>query len=105
MGIVRHRLTVEAKPIDGFHSGSVNAHVFHFGNEVQNVAAMVTFAETVPDILAHTDSELRRIAAFVDRAGTAQAVSAPFESVEKTVMLEQLLHGDGRFNGLEINKR
>src|SRR6266404_2146406 len=83
----------------------MNAYVFHPGDEIQDVAAMFAFAETVPDILADAHPELRRVLAFVDGTRPAQAISASFEPVKQAVMLEHLLHGDGRFDGLEVNKR
>jgi hypothetical protein len=81
------------------------AYIFHPGDEIQNVAPMFTFAETVPDIFTDAYPELRSIAAFVDGTGPAQAVSALFELVNESVMLEHLLHGDSRFDGSEVNKR
>jgi hypothetical protein len=66
---------------------------------------MLAFAETVPDVFAQTHPELRRIAAFVDGTRTIEAVSAPFELVEKFIVLKDLLHGDGRFDGPEIDKQ
>jgi hypothetical protein len=65
---------------------------------------MVAPAETVPDVLAHAYPELSGVAAFVDRARTAQAVTAPFEPVDETVMFKDLLHGDGRFHSFEVNE-
>lgn len=92
------------KPLDGFDCRRVNAHILHPCDEVQGVAAMFALAETIPCVFADADTELSRIAAFVDRAWTAQPVSAPFEFVQETVMIEHLLHGDGRFDGSEVNE-
>jgi hypothetical protein len=66
---------------------------------------MLAFAETIPDVLAEADAELRRVAAFVDGTGAAQTVGAPFEPVKDAIVFKHLLHGDGRFDGLEVNKR
>jgi hypothetical protein len=82
----------------------VDAHVFHLGDEVEDIAAATAFAETVPDVLADTDPELCRVAAFMDGAWTAEAVRATFEFVQNAVMLQDLFHGDGRFDGFEVNE-
>jgi hypothetical protein len=82
----------------------MNAHVVHLGDEVEGVAAVFALAETIPDIFADADAELRRVAAFVDRTRAAQAVTAPLELVQEAVVLKHLLHGDGRFDGLEVNE-
>ena len=65
---------------------------------------MLAFAETIPDVFADAHPELRRVAAFVDRTRAAQAVSAALELVEEAVVLKHLFHGDGRFDGLEVNE-
>src|ERR1035441_2204525 len=62
-----HGLRVESKPLDGFEGRRMNACVLHLGDEVQDVAAMFAFAETVPNVLADAHSELCRVAAFVNR--------------------------------------
>ena len=49
--------------------------------------------------------ELGRVAALVDGARAIEAVRAAFELVEQAIMLKHLLHGDGRFDGLEVNER
>jgi hypothetical protein len=41
----------------------------------------------------------------VDWAWSAQAISGFFEAVEKAVMLQDFLHTDGRFDGLEVNEQ
>ena len=76
-----------------------------FSNEVQDVPAMLALAETIPDVLADAHPELRRVAAFVDGTRAIQAVRAAFELIEDAIMLQDLFHGNGRFDGLEINKR
>ena len=83
----------------------MNAHVLHPGDEVEGVPAVLALAETVPDIFADADPELRRVAALVDGTRPAQAVGAPFELVQDPVDVKHLLHGDGRFDGLEVNER
>ena len=100
-----HGFWIETKPLDGFEGCRVDARVLHPGDEVQDVAAVFAFAETVPNVLADAHPELRRVAAFVNRTRPIQAVSASFEPVEQTVVLQHLLHCDGRFDGLEVNKR
>ena len=104
LGIGRHGLRVEIEPFDGLDGGAVNAHVFHPRNEIENVAAAFALAETIPDILAQAHPKLGRVLAFVDRTGTAQAVAASFESVEDVIMNEYLLHGQGCFDGPEVDK-
>ena len=66
---------------------------------------MLALAETIPDVFAHAYPKLRRVAALVDRARAAQAVCTPLELVQKAIVFKNLLHGDGRFDGLEVNKR
>src|ERR1035437_10175905 len=61
-----HGLWIETKPLDGFEGCRVDARVLHPGNEVQDVAAMFAFAETVPDVFTDAHPELRRVAAFVN---------------------------------------
>jgi hypothetical protein len=92
------------KPLNGFVGCGENAHVVHPGNEVQDVATVLAFAEAIPDVFADAHPELRRVAAFVNGTRTAQAVGAPFELVEDAIVLKHLFHGDGRFDGLEVNE-
>ena len=83
----------------------MNAHVLHLGDEVEGVAAVLAFAETIPNVFAYAYPKLCRVAAFVDRTWAAQAVAAPLELVQDAVVLKHLLHGDGHFDGLEVNER
>ena len=103
-GSRRHGLRVETEPFDGLQGRRVDAHVFHPGDEVQDVAAVFALAETVPDVFADAHPELRRVAAFVDRTRTVKLSAAPLELVKQAVVLKHLLHGDGRFDGLEVNE-
>src|ERR1051325_4759952 len=105
VGTCRHGFWIKMKPFNGLESRCVNGDVLHPSNKVERVAAMLAFTETVPDVFTDAHPELRRIAAFVDRTRPTQAVSAPFEPVQETVVLQHLLHGDGRFHGLEVNER
>ena len=82
----------------------MDAHVVHPGDEVEGVAAVLALAETIPDVFADAYPELRRVAAFVDRTRAAQAVCAPLELVQEAIVFKNLLHGDGRFDGLEVNE-
>jgi hypothetical protein len=82
----------------------MDAHVVHPCDEVEGVAAVLALAETIPDVFADTDAELRRVAAFVDRTRAAQTVCAPLELVQEAVVFKNLLHGDGRFDGFEVNE-
>ena len=63
-------------------------------DEVQDVAAVLAFAEAIPDVLFSINPELRGVAAAVDRAWPAQAVAGAFERVENTVVLQDVFHGD-----------
>jgi len=83
----------------------VNAHVFHPGDEVEDVPAVLALAETIPDVFAYAYPKLRRVAAFVNWTRAAQAVAAPLELVQDAVVLKDLFHGDGRLDGLEVNER
>src|ERR1017187_2754109 len=103
--LCRHGRGVETKPLDGFEGRRMDACVLHPGNEIQDVASVFALAETVPDVLTDAHAELCRVAAFVNRTRPIQAVSASFEPVEQTVMLQHFLHCEGRFDGLEVNKR
>src|ERR1035437_2556133 len=103
--LCRHGLWIETKPLDGFEGCRMNACVLHPGDEVQDVAAVFALAETVPDVLTDTHPELCRVAALVNRTRPIQAVSTSYEPVEQTVMLQHFLHCEGRFDGLEVNKR
>ena len=100
-----HSFGIEMKPVYGSKSSRVDAYAFHSGNEVEHVAALFAFAETVPDIFADADTKLGGIASAVNGARSAQAVSGFLEPVSETVVIEHLLHGDGRFYGLEVNER
>jgi NAD(P)-dependent dehydrogenase (short-subunit alcohol dehydrogenase family) len=82
----------------------VNVHILHPRYEVENITAAFTLTETVPDIFAHAHPELGRVLALVNGAGTAQAIPAPFEPVEDIIVDEHLLHGNGRFDGPEVNE-
>ena len=104
-GLPRHGLGVEMEPFNGFERRRMNAHVIHPGDEVEGVAAVLALAETIPNVFADAHPKLRRVAAFVNRTRAAQAVAAPFELVQDAVVLKHLLHGDGRFDGLEVNER
>src|ERR1035437_3188778 len=103
--LCRHGHWIETKPLDSFEGCRMNACVLHPGDEVQDVAAVFALAETVPDVLTDTHPELCRVAALVNRTRPIQAVSTSFEPVEQTVMLQHFLHCEGRFDGLEVNKR
>jgi hypothetical protein len=83
----------------------MDADLLHLGDEVEGVSAMLALAEAIPDVFGRANPELRRIRAFVEGTRATKAVPAPLELVEDTVMFQDLLHGDGRFNGLEVNKR
>ena len=83
----------------------MDAHLLHPGDEVEHVAAVFAFAETVPNILAQAHTKLRGVLPLVDGTRPAQAVAAPLELVQEAVVLKHLLHGDGRFDGLEVNER
>ena len=82
----------------------MDAHVIHLGDEVQDIPAVFALAETVPDVLADTDPELRRIAPLVDGTRTIQTVRPALELVEDAVVLQDLFHGNGRFDGFEVNE-
>jgi len=100
-----HGFGIELKPLDGFDRRRVDAHVFHSCDEVERVAAVLAFAEAVPEVFADGDPKLCGIVPFVDRTRPTEAVSAAFERVQETVMVEDLFHGDGRFDGFEVNEQ
>jgi hypothetical protein len=83
----------------------MNAYILHPGDEIEDIAAAVAVTETVPYILTEAYTKLRGIAAFVNGTGATQAISASFEFVGETIVSKDLLHGYGRFHGLEVNKR
>ena len=83
----------------------MDAAFLHFLDEVEDVAAMLALAETIPEVLAEAHPELGRVAALVDRARPIQAVARAFELIEQAIVLQDLLHGDGRLDGLEVNER
>src|SRR5437667_12065255 len=104
-GFDRHGLGIETEPFHGFESRRMKAHAFHERDEVEDVAAPFAFAEAVPDIFAYAHPELSRVLAFMNWAPPAQAISGFLEPVKPTSMLEHLLRGDGRFDGLEVDER
>jgi hypothetical protein len=65
---------------------------------------MFAFRKAVPDVFAQADAELRRVAAFMDGTRPIQAVGAGLEFIEDAVVRKHLFHGDGRFDGLEVNE-
>jgi hypothetical protein len=65
---------------------------------------VLALAETIPDVFADADTELRRVAAFLDRTRAAQTVCAPLEPVQEAIVFKNLLHGEGRFHGFEVNE-
>ena len=81
-----------------------NQVTLHPGDEVESVSAMLALAETIPDVFADANAELCRVAAFVDRTRAAQTVCAPLELVQEAVVFKDLLHGDDRFYGFEVNE-
>ncbi len=83
----------------------MDAHIFHVNDEVEDVPAVLAFAETVPDVFANAHPELCRVAPFVDGARPVQTVGAALELVHETVVLKHPFHGDDRFDGLEVNER
>jgi hypothetical protein len=83
----------------------MNTHVIHPGDEVEDIAAVLALAKTIPNIFAYAYPKLRRVVPFVDWTRAAQAICAPLELVQDAVVLKHLLHGDGRFDGLEVNER
>jgi hypothetical protein len=98
------RVRIKAKPFNGLVGGGMNADVLHFSDEVEGVATMFTFAETVEDIFAGADAELRRVAAFMNGTWAGQTIATAFELVEEAIMFQDFLHGDGRFDSLEVNE-
>ena len=83
----------------------MDADLLNFRDEIERVSAMLALAEAIPDVLAGANAELCRIRALMDGARSVEAVPAPLELVEDTVMFQDLLHGDGRFDGPEVNER
>ena len=68
--------SLELEPVDQEKSGGSGFHVFHGGNEVQDVAAGLA-RKAVVGVLLEADSELSRTMASVDRAGALEAVASP----------------------------
>ena len=99
-----HGFGIEMEPFDGFQGRRVDAHVLHLGDEIEDIPAMLAFRKAVPNILADAHSKLRRIAASVDGARAVQAVGSTLELVHEAIMLKDLFHGDGRFDGPEVNE-
>jgi len=83
----------------------VNGHVLLFGDEVQDVAAVLAFAEAIPEVFFGINPELRGVAAAVNRARSAQAGAGAFERVENTVVLQHVFHGDSGTNFPKIYER
>jgi len=83
----------------------VNGHVLLFGDEVQDVAAVLAFAKTVPEVFFGINPELRGIGAAVNRARPAQAVAGAFERVEDTVVFQHVFHGDSGTDFPKIYER
>jgi len=72
----------------------MDGRFFHFGDEVEDVPAVLAFAEAVPDVLAETHPELRWVAAFVDGARAVQAVGTALELLDEAVVRQHLFHGE-----------
>src|SRR5688572_23751265 len=95
----------DVEPLDGKVCGFVDADALFLRNEVEDVAATLTFAEAFPAIFAQRDAKLRRVVAFVQGTAARKAVvAADAEFLLETVMLKDLLHGDRRFDGAEVNE-
>jgi hypothetical protein len=92
------------KPFDGLERSGMDAHIFHLSDEIQGVPTLFALAEAVPDILPRAHPELCRAGTFMDRTRAIEAVSAPLEPVREAIVFQDLLHGDGRFDGLEVNE-
>ena len=73
------------------------------GATVEGIAAAFACAETVPTILRETHPELRGILPVVKRAWPAEAVTAAFETLGETVMVNDLGNRDGSLHRLEIH--
>jgi hypothetical protein len=95
----------DIEPFTGFNGRVVNGHILFFGDEVQDVAAMLAFAEAIPDVFFGINPELRGVAAAVNRARPAQAGADAFEGVENTVVLQDVFHGDSGTNFPKIYER
>jgi hypothetical protein len=95
---------IEVEPFDGFERRRVDAHFFHLGDEIEDVPAVLAFLKQFQMFFADADAELRRVAAFVDGTRAVQAVGTALELVHEAVVFQHLLHGDGRFDGLEVNE-
>ncbi len=95
---------INLKPFHCLERGGVNRDVLHFCDEVERVAAVFAFAETVPNVLADAHPELRGVVSLVNGAWTAQVVPAAFELVQQVVVFKNLLHVDCRFDSLEVNE-
>jgi hypothetical protein len=72
----------------------VNGQVFHPANEVEGVSAVFALAKAIPDVFSVSTRNWVFIGAFVDGAGTGQAMAGAFEGAEQFVMLQHLFHGD-----------
>ena len=95
----------DVEPFTGFDGRFVNGQVLFFGDEVQDVATVLAFAEAIPEVFFGINPELCGVAAAVNRARPAQAVAGAFERVEHTVMLQDLFHGNSGTNFPKIYER
>jgi hypothetical protein len=92
------------EPLDGLLGRRVGTDAFLAGDEIEDVAAMTTLPETVPEVLADADPELGGVRSLVKGTTTAEAVAAPFHRFEDAVMFEDTLHRNGLPNRTEIDQ-
>ena len=83
----------------------MDGKIFHPANEVEGVATVLAFTETIPDVLFEIDAELCFVGAFMDRARAGQGMATAFEGIEQSVLCQHLLHGDPGTDVPEIDER
>ena len=54
--------------------------------------------------MLETDAELCWVFPIVNRARPAEGVTVGFEFRDETVVVEDLFHGDGRFDDVEVHE-
>ena len=100
----RNLVEPNVEPFARFKRGIVDRAIFFLGDEVEGVAAVFAFAETVPDIPVSLDAELRGIAAVVNRTRTAEAVALAFEGVKHAIVLQHLFHRETFADGAKVHE-
>jgi len=102
--ILDGRVDLQVEPLNKEVGGFKQGNPFPLNHEVQDVAATMAMAETIPAIFVNTNAKGRATFTFDDWAGPPKAITFPSHLAHPIVMLQDLNHRDFPFDGPKIDK-